>query len=229
MGGAAEGRDAASGTGCAARGRGTGGAAHHDLRSELACVDVGGDGGEASEEGTEGESAEGDGGETEDVVGPREGQDGREAEQRDEQQRRAVARIREGVVQRLDPGGRHARARAQLRNLRRRCWVGGRGGWGAGAGRAAHCGDSCAASSTSCLPKLLETPKEIEAEMVEQVSTTAVPLTPPKMAPAETVRMKAAAIGTTCATQSVQQDGGGRWRGEGSGRGIRAVAPAGRS
>ena len=90
-----------------------------------------------------------------------------------------------------------------------------------GAGGAAHCGDSCAASSTSCLPKLLETPKEIEAEMVEQVSTMAVPLTPPKMAPAETVRMKAAAIGTTCATQSVQQDGGGRRRGEGSGRGIR--------
>ena len=88
-----------------------------------------------------------------------------------------------------------------------------------GPGRAAHCGDSCAASSTSCLPKLLETPKEIEAEMVEQVSTMAVPLTPPKMAPAETVRMKAAAIGTTCATQSAQQDRGRRWRGEGSGRG----------
>ena len=58
--------------------------------------------------------------------------------------------------------------------------------------------------------------------MVEQVSTMAVPLTPPKMAPAETVRMKAAAIGTTCATQSAQRDGGGRRRGEGSGRGCGA-------
>jgi hypothetical protein len=50
----------------------------------------------------------------------------------------------------------------------------------------------------------------------------AVPLTPPKMAPAETVRTKAAAMGTTWATQSVQQDGAGRWRGEGSGQGVGA-------
>ena len=56
MGGAAEGRGAASGTGGAARGRGAGGAAHHDLRAELARVDVGGDGGEAAEEGAEGRS-----------------------------------------------------------------------------------------------------------------------------------------------------------------------------
>lgn len=69
--------------------------------------------------------------------------------------------------------------------------------------------------------------------MVEQVSTMAVPLTPPKMAPAETVRIKAAAMGTTWVTQSAQQDGGGRWRGEGSGLGsvspVSPVPPAGRS
>ena len=50
----------------------------------------------------------------------------------------------------------------------------------------------------------------MEAETVEHVSTIAVPLTPPKMAPAETVRMKAAAMGTTWATQSKQQVAGGQ-------------------
>ena len=36
------------------------------------------------------------------------------------------------------------------------------------------------------------------AETVEQSDTIAVPLTVPKMAPAETVSMNAAAMGTTC-------------------------------
>jgi hypothetical protein len=40
--------------------------------------------------------------------------------------------------------------------------------------------------------------KETVAEVVEQRSTRAVPRTTPKMAPAESVRTKAAAIGTTC-------------------------------
>ena len=52
-----------------------------DLRPELPGVDVGRDGGEAAEEGAEGEGGEGHGGEPEDVVGPAEGEDGREAEQ----------------------------------------------------------------------------------------------------------------------------------------------------
>ena len=43
-----------------------------------------------------------------------------------------------------------------------------------------------------------EIKNEIDADIVEHVSTVAVPLTAPKMAPAETVRTKAAAIGTTC-------------------------------
>lgn len=107
------------------------------------------------------------------------------------------------------------------------------------AGCAAHCGDSCAASSTSSLPKLLEKAKEMEAETVEHVRTIAVPLTPPKMAPAETVRMKAAAMGTTWATQSEQEMAGAggaaraagkaSGRGGGGGGGGAAVLPAGRS
>ena len=92
-------------------------------------------------------------------------------------------------------------------------------GGGVRAGRAAHCGDSCAASSTSSLPKLLEKAKEMEADTVEHVSTIAVPLTPPKMAPAETVRMKAAAMGTTWATQSEQEMAGAGGAGEGEGSG----------
>jgi len=79
------------------------GAAHDNLRPELAGVDIGRDGGETAEEGPEREGGEGHRGEAEDVVGPREGEDGREAEQRDEQERGAVARIREGVVQGLEP------------------------------------------------------------------------------------------------------------------------------
>ena len=67
-----------------------------------------------------------------------------------------------------------------------------------GRGAAWYCGDREAVSRTSSLPKLLAIRNEVVAEMVEHVSTIAVPLTAPKMAPAETVRTKAAAIGTTC-------------------------------
>ena len=65
----------------------------------------------------------------------------------------------------------------------------------------------------------------MEAETVEHVSTIAVPLTPPKMAPAETVRMKAAAMGTTWATQSKQQVA---WGAGGAARAARKAAGAGR-
>ena len=65
------------------------------------------------------------------------------------------------------------------------------------ASMARNCLLSCAASSSLSRPNVRLMKKEIVAEMVLHVSTVAVPLTAPKIAPAETVRTKAAAIGTT--------------------------------
>lgn len=66
----------------------------------------------------------------------------------------------------------------------------------------AHCGESFAMSRTNCLPTDREMKKDIVAETVEHVRTTAVPFAAPKMAPAETVSTKAAAIGTTWQNKS---------------------------